>query len=219
MTSDVVKQIGAIAREVRSVEHEGRPARVVAASRRYDTSIEDVWDAITNVERIPRWFSPVSGDLRLGGRYQIAGNASGTIVRCDAPRHLALTWEFGGEVSWLDVRLADDPSGGTKLELEHVAHVDDDRWAQFGPGAVGVGWDMTLFGLDRHLETGAAMDPAAAAAWAGSKEGRDFVRRSSETWGRASIEAGTDRAAAIAAAARTTAFYTGEEVASEEKKG
>jgi uncharacterized protein YndB with AHSA1/START domain len=218
MTSDVMKQIGAVAREVRAVEREGRPARVVVASRRYDTTVEDVWDAITNVERIPRWFLPVSGDLREGGRYQLQGNAGGTIVRCDAPRHLAVTWEFGGEVSWLDVRLADHPSGGTELELEHVAHVDDERWAQFGPGAVGVGWDLTLRGLDRHLESGASNDPAAWAAWAGSQEGKDFMRRSSETWGRASIEAGTDKAAAVAAAARTTAFYTGEEVASEEKK-
>ena len=34
-----------------------------------DAAIDDVWDACTNPERIPRWFLPVSGDLRLGGRY------------------------------------------------------------------------------------------------------------------------------------------------------
>ena len=37
------------------------------------------------------------------------------------------------------------------------------------------------------------------------------MRRSSEAWGRASIAGGTDEAAALAAAARTTAFYTGEQ--------
>src|SRR5262249_41938734 len=96
------------------------------------------------------------------------------------------------------------------LELEHIAYVDDARWAQFGPGAVGVGWDMTLMGLDRHLATGVANDPQQFMAWVGSPEGKDFVRRSSAAWGRASIAAGTEEAAATAAAQRTTAFYTGE---------
>ena len=52
-------------------------------SQVYAAAVGDVWDACTNPERIPRWFVPVSGDLRLGGRYQIEGNASGTIERCD----------------------------------------------------------------------------------------------------------------------------------------
>src|SRR5258705_11788935 len=63
----------------------------------------------------------------------------------------AVTWEYGGEVSWVTVRLADDPDGGARLELEHVAHVGDDRWAQFGPGAVGVGWDLAFLGLGEHF--------------------------------------------------------------------
>src|SRR5882724_8555264 len=29
------------------------------------------WDAMTNAERIPRWFLPISADLRLSGRYQL----------------------------------------------------------------------------------------------------------------------------------------------------
>jgi hypothetical protein len=46
-------------------------------------------------------------------------------------------------------------------------------------------------------------------AWLGSENGREFVRRSSDDWCRASIDAGTNSAAARAAAARTTAAYTG----------
>jgi uncharacterized protein YndB with AHSA1/START domain len=209
MTQDIGGLIGAVTREVAGREHNGRPARVVLASRNYDTTIEDVWDAVTNAERIPRWFLPVSGDLRLGGRYQLQGNAGGEITACDPPRHLALTWEFGGEVSFVKVELSEAPEGGTHLALEHVAYVDDDRWNQFGPGAVGVGWDMTLMGLDRHLASGAAVDPQKAMAWLGSPEGKDFVRRSSEEWCRASIASGTDAEAAKAAARRTTAAYTG----------
>lgn len=205
---DVVRQIGAVFREVRSCVHEGRPARVVVAARSYDTTVEDVWDALTSAERIPRWFLPVTGDLRLGGRYQLVGNAGGEITRCEPPRVLAVTWEFGGSVSWLTVALADDQNGGTRLELEHIAHVDD-LWDQFGPGAVGVGWDLAIMGLGRHIETDATVDPAQAAAWSASDEGKNFVARSSADWCRASIAAGTDEADAKAAAERTTAAYTG----------
>src|SRR5215813_11954508 len=210
MTTDMGGLIGAVTREVINREHDGRPARVVVASRSYETTIEDVWDAITSAERIPRWFLPISGDLRLGGRYQLQGNAGGEITRCEPPRHLAVTWEFAREVSWVKVDLSDDGKGGTRLELEHIAHVDDARWAQFGPGAVGVGWDMTLMGLDRHLASGAANDPQRFMTWVVSPEGKDFVRRSSADWCRASIAAGTEEGAASAAARRTTAFYTGE---------
>jgi hypothetical protein len=39
----------------------------------YPASQSDLWDAVTNADRIPRWFLPVSGDLRLGGHYQLEG--------------------------------------------------------------------------------------------------------------------------------------------------
>ena len=61
--------------------------------------------------RIPRWFLPLSGELRLGGRYQLPGNVGGENLTCDVPRHLAVTWEFGGGVSWVDVRLSKDTAG------------------------------------------------------------------------------------------------------------
>jgi hypothetical protein len=85
----------------------------------------------------------------------------------------------------------------------------DDIWSQYGPGATGVGWDLTLVGLGRHLSTGIAADRKEAAAWLASEEGKDFVRQSSEAWGQASIAAGTDQAAAQDQARRTTAFYLG----------
>jgi len=85
---------------------------------------------------------------------------------------------------------------------------DDTTWARFGPGAVGVGWELGLGGLGRHLGSGAPLDPQAAQAWAISEEGREFVSRS-ERWGDAAVAAGTDPAVARDWEARTTAFYTG----------
>jgi uncharacterized protein YndB with AHSA1/START domain len=208
---DVSEQVNATRRQVGTQVLEAGEARVVTIARTYPAPVEDVWDACTRAERIPRWFLPVSGDLRPGGRYQLEGNASGTIERCDPPHGFAATWEYGGDVSWIELRLSAAAGGGTLLRLEHIAHVDDERWAQFGPGAVGVGWDLGLLGLALHLESGEPVDRDRFEAWSASQEGRDFMERSSDGWREASIAAGTAREAAEAAAQRTTAFYTGVE--------
>jgi len=136
---DVTQQINAVRRQVGTRVLEAGEARTVIVSQAYDAALEDVWDACTNPERIPRWFLPVTGDLRAGGRYQLQGNAGGTIERCDPPTSFSATWEFGGQVSWIEVRLTAEPGGGTRLVLEHISALDDERWAEFGPGAVGVG--------------------------------------------------------------------------------
>jgi uncharacterized protein YndB with AHSA1/START domain len=210
MKIDPAATLGAAIREVAFTEHDRKPARAVIATRNYDTDIDDLWDALTSAERIPRWFLPVTGELRLGSRYQLEGNAGGTITRCEPPRLLSLTWEFGGMVSWVTVTLQEEGAGGTRLTLEHLALAEGDHWDRFGPGAVGVGWDLALEGLKKHLASGAAVDRAVAMAWSVSEEGKRFMRDSSDAWGRASIAAGTDEAAARAAAGRTTAFYTGQ---------
>jgi uncharacterized protein YndB with AHSA1/START domain len=205
---EVAHQINAVRRQVGTCVLEAGEARTITISQTYDASIDDVWDACTNAERIPRWFLAISGDLRVGGRYQLEGNAGGKIERCDPPNSFAATWEYGGDVSWIEVRLSTQPTSGTRFELEHIAHVDDERWAEFGPGAVGVGWDMGLMGLASHLSPGQAVDPREGATWAASDQGKEFISLSSQRWCDASVAAGTDQADAQAAAARTTAAYT-----------
>jgi uncharacterized protein YndB with AHSA1/START domain len=182
--------------------------RTVMIAQSYDATIEEVWDACTDAERIARWFLPVTGELRLGGRYQLEGNAGGTIERCDPPRSFAATWEFGEQVSSIELRLAPEPSGGTRLELDHTVPADG-HWDQYGPGAVGVGWELGLRGLGLHLATGATADPAAAQAWMASEEGRRFMSLSSAGWGEAAIAAGEPPDWAREAAERTAKVYTG----------
>ena len=206
---DVTHQLNAVQRTVGSRTLAAGEARIVTVSQTYDAPLDDVWDACTNIERIPRWFLPIAGDLRLHGRYQLTGNAGGTIERCDPPHSFAATWEYGGEVSWIEVRLSVTSDGRTRFELEHAAHVDDTRWAEFGPGAVGVGWDLGLVGLAGHLGAGAVIDPADGPAWVASPEGREFMTRTSEAWCAAHIAAGMPEAEAKAAAERTIAAYTG----------
>jgi Activator of Hsp90 ATPase homolog 1-like protein len=167
-----------------------------------------LWDALTNAERIPRWFLPIEGDLKLGGKYQLKGNAGGAITACTPPTHFAATWEFGGSVSWIDVTLAPE-AARARLTLEHTAIVEV-HWKQFGPGAVGIGWDLALMGLARHLALQASLDKAEAMAWMGSPNGKEFMSESGERWRVAHVASGEDPTSAKERSDRTIAFFRGE---------
>jgi uncharacterized protein YndB with AHSA1/START domain len=206
---NVTQQISSVRREVGRRVLEAGEARTVTISQTYGVTADDLWDACTNPERIPRWFLPITGELRLGGHYQLEGNAGGTIERCDPPRGFAATWEFGGKVTWIEVRLEPEAASATRLEIEHIALAEDDHWTQFGPGAVGIGWDLGLIGLARHLSGEGSVAREEATQWMASDEGREFIERSSDGWRTADIAAGADPGQAEAAAGRTTAFYTG----------
>ena len=207
MPIDPVATAGLSTREVRSGTRDGAPTKIAVARRTYLTDQADLWDAVTNPERIPRWFLPVSGDLRESGRYQIEGNASGVVEHCKEPESFAVTWEFGGMLSWLEVTLTPD-GDGTRLELVHEAPVDPDMWRQFGPGAVGVGWDLALLGLGMHIESGAPVDPEVAATFPISPDGVAFVRTAAAGWADAAVADGDETGPAHEAAARTVDFYT-----------
>ncbi len=210
MRFDVEDHLGAVERSVSSGEREGQPARGVTLRRSFATTVADLWDAVTSRERIPRWFAPISGDLKLGGRYQLEGNAGGAITGCEPRSRFALTWEYGG-VSWVEVGVADAGDGNARLTLSHIAPLSD-HWAQYGAGAVGIGWEMGLLGLALHIAEPDAGKPDEA-AFAASPDGKAFIIGSSAGWEQAAIAAGADPEAAHAAAARTTAFYTGEPTA------
>jgi uncharacterized protein YndB with AHSA1/START domain len=206
---NVSEQINSVQRRVGTRMLEAGDARAITISQTYSATVEDVWDACTNPERIPRWFLPVSGELRLGGRYQLEGNAGGTVESCDPPRSFSATWEFGGQVSWIEVRVAAESEDLARLEIEHIVLAGDDaHWTQFGPGAVGIGWDMGMIGLALHLRDGGQVDRAAATEWMSSEEGRRFIEASSERWRDADVASGADPADAEAKARRTTEAYT-----------
>lgn len=207
MIDDAVATAGLVTREVRSGSRDGAPTKIAVARRTYPTDQADLWDALTNGERLPRWFLPISGDLEVGGRYQSEGNAGGVVERCDAPTSFAVTWEMGPVVSWVEVTLS--PAGdGTTLELVHESPVDPEFAAQFGPGAVGVGWDLALVSLGVHVDSGEPVDPELATALATTPVGIEFVQLAATGWADAAIADGDEPGPAKEAAERTVAFYT-----------
>jgi uncharacterized protein YndB with AHSA1/START domain len=209
---DVVQEVESIQREVGSGRLADAEARIIRLRRTYDAPIEEVWDALSNPERIGRWFLPISGDLRLGGQYQFEGNAHGQIIACERPNRLAVTWGFGEGVdpatsSEVEVRLSPAGDESTTLELVHTAVVPPEMWDQFGPGAVGVGWEGGFLGLSLHLR-GGQLTPEERDAFPFTHEGRNFYGRSSAAWGEANLAAGADEEVVARNVESTTAFYT-----------
>ncbi len=204
MNTDMWSGFGATERSLRTETRNGVEVRVLVLQKRYAAPRPEVWHAVTTPERISRWLGPVSGELALGGRYQVEGNAGGTVLACDEPERLEVTWEFGGDVSWVLLTLADD-GAGTRLVLEHSAEVDQEKYGEFGPGAVGIGWEMAFGALTKLLA-----DPAFAP---GEPDWTDpgypaFVRESGAGWELADVAAGADPAQARTAAERCFAAYT-----------
>lgn len=214
--TEVNAQVTAVSRDVRDTERDGEQHVVQVLSQAYRSPIEDVWDAVTTPDRIARWFLPVSGDLRLGGRYQLEGNAGGEVLECAPPSrgeaHYRITWEYGGGITWVVLRLSSEGEEATRVELEHTSRTSDipeGFWERFGPGATGVGWDGGMLGLALHLSGRTDPNPEAAPEWAFTEEGRTFYRAAADAWREAHILAGADPDAAARAADATFAFYTG----------
>jgi uncharacterized protein YndB with AHSA1/START domain len=193
---DIASQLNAISRKVeRLAPGDGSGERVCVLLRRgYDAPIADVWDAVTQPDRIKRWFMPISGELRVGGSFQLEGNAGGEILACEPPHLLRVT--FGGPTSVVELRLTAQGEGGALLELQHTVPIE---MAQSGAGAlyVGPGWDGALLGLGLYLRGEAVGDPVAAAS---SVEARDFSRQSVHAWIKVVQHSGTATAEQLAAA-------------------
>ena len=71
-------------------------AGVVRIEDRYDTDIDDLWSAVTEPDRVARWYGKVDGDLRLGGAFTLYVasadlHSTGRIDVCEPPRNLRVT--------------------------------------------------------------------------------------------------------------------------------
>lgn len=204
----VLVDMDVVDRKVADREVDGRQAHEVTLRRTYDASIDEVWSACTEADRIARWMLPVTGDLRLGGHYQLEGNAGGEILECEPPERFKITWIFGDPgpdpFSEVEVRLVSTTAGQTTLTLTHTAVVDPAFWGTFGPGSIGVGYDLTLVGLAAHL---AGIDKGDPEELDRSHMMRDFMTRSAARWREADEASGVAADVATARAEATRNFY------------
>jgi uncharacterized protein YndB with AHSA1/START domain len=173
---DIANEIDAITREVSRRQGPDGEEIAVLIRRSYDAPNVEVWDALTDPERMKRWFYPISGDLQVGGTFQLEGNAGGEIKRCEPPSLLEVT--FDGPTSLVELRLSPDGEERTVLELEHTVPI---ALAMNGAGSlyVGPGWDGAFVALDLYLNGVVADDPVAAA---NSPEAIELSRLSVHAW-------------------------------------
>ena len=215
---DVNAQIAAVARGLETKEVDGVLSYVQTLSQTYPAPLDDLWDAVTSAERIPRWFLPISGDLRVGGTYHLEGNVSGEVRRCDPPSGgsagFTVTWGDGEDPAIVHIRLIEVDAASTRFELENIASVvslPDGVWEQFGPSATGMGWDSGFLGLASYFNGGQdGISPEDAAAWVATDEGKAFMRGSADAWAAAHEADGAEPTIAKAAADTTYSMYVGE---------
>lgn len=154
--------------------------------RQCDAAPDDVWDALTDPERLVRWFLPISGDLRVGGRYSLEGNASGEIKRCDRSREIEATWEYARASSDVVVRLTPDGER-TAVELEHfpvsagiIPNASPEVWG-LGAGSE-MGTTALGDGLAGKLPDGRAVDWISTASMEDRMAAGALVQRISDAW-------------------------------------
>jgi uncharacterized protein YndB with AHSA1/START domain len=137
-----------------------RGAGVVRIEDRYDTTAEDLWEALTEPVRLARWFGHVEGDLRPGGTFRTYVEASdiestGRVEVCEPPRRLQVTtretdesYQRGQGVppydQGIEVRLHPD-GDRTRLVLE-VRGMPLEMIAFYGAG-----WQIHVEHLADHL--------------------------------------------------------------------
>ncbi|MDX3004759.1 SRPBCC family protein [Kribbella solani] len=193
---DILEHLNAVQREV---SRTGETVTVLMR-RSYQAEPAELWDALTDPERMRRWFMPVTGELRVGGTFQLQGNAGGEILECEPPRRFKVT--FGGPNSLLELRLLPGAGSSTELELEHSM---SEAPAPGGAGAlwVGPGWDGGLLGLALYV-TGELPADADPVQMANSPEVISYNEQSVRVWIEAVRSSGTTSEADLTEGAKTS---------------
>jgi uncharacterized protein YndB with AHSA1/START domain len=115
----------------------------------YDTDIEDLWSAITDPDRLGRWFAIVEGDLRVGGmifaRFISTDEGPGRIDVCEAPRRLQVTMKPGTSDEFEMEAVLTSEGEKTRLAIE------DRRLTRENLSDCGAGWQVHLEDLASYL--------------------------------------------------------------------
>ena len=127
---------------------DGDETVAVVFDRHYATTPEDLWQACTDPDRLARWFAPVSGDLRPGGRFTIHFDDADTpqcrVLTCKAPTRLVWEWPVSGVPSVVTAEVAADGEGA-RLLLRH------ERLTSAQAAGYAAGWDTYVRRLAADL--------------------------------------------------------------------
>src|SRR3954466_14190747 len=124
---------------------------IVRIEDRVDTDIDDVWAALTEPERLARWYGEIEGELRVGGAFRARLHASGwegrgRVEECEPPRRLLVVSKEADEPNEDSTELTLTGDGDrTVLVVEQRGLPLDLLWAY------GAGLQIHVEDLAAHL--------------------------------------------------------------------
>src|ERR1700761_2106902 len=126
-------------------------AGVVRIEDRYDTGIDDLWAAITDPDRVARWYGRVDGDLRLGGQFHLFVDGSewdgtGVVEACEPPRHLQVRTQEAAEPYEEVIEATLTADGDQTVLVIEARGMPLDKVAFYGAG-----WQMHAEDLAAYL--------------------------------------------------------------------
>ena len=133
--------------ELMGVLHADTSTASVRFERHYATDVADLWSAVTEPERVARWFAPVTGDFRVGGKVDVHFDDHDNVYEvqtCEPPSLLVVHWIHDDGQSLVRAELAATPDG-SRLVLDHSGLTADKV-----PG-YGAGWHWHLDALGAVL--------------------------------------------------------------------
>lgn len=143
---------------------------IVQIKDRYETDAVDLWSALTEPDRLARWYGDVEGDLRPGGEFRVflegpGLHGAGRVEVCEPPRRLLVvtteTDEFwrpgqGGLVFNESIEAVLTDEGDATMLVIEARGMPLDKIAFYG-----VGWQIHAEHLRSYLAGNEPDDEAA----------------------------------------------------------
>lgn len=112
---------------------------VVRIEDRFDADIDEVWAALTDPQRLARWYGDVEGELKAAGQFQSHVFASGWqgtswVTACKPPRRFALVSKGSDDADESSVEVTLTADGGTTTIVYEHRGIPLDLLFAYGAG-------------------------------------------------------------------------------------
>ena len=122
---------------------------VVRIEDRYDTDIDGLWSALTEPNRLARWYGQIKGDLRPGGEFHGRleyWEGTGRVEACEPPRRLLVTTKGADEPYHEHIEATLTADGNQTILVIETRGMPLDLVAAYG-----VGYQIHAENLANHL--------------------------------------------------------------------